>query len=398
MSLIPRPLPPYVTSLDSVPKGIQAQLEIIRELVLVNIKNHVDMIWLFGSYARGDAINDRRVDPETGLISEYNSDVDILVIVRGKNTMQKEKWWRRLDKAIADHPSISSSIHLIRDSIYRVEDALRHSEYFYLDVVREGIVLYGDDKELPEPREFPIEKRREFAIEYLNRFFQRADASKRSLEVHYQVDDKPSAMYCLHQLSERLFYSYLLVFTHYKPRSHKLFDMRARVATINKNIKSIFPIGTKTEEHRFQFLNDAYVDARYKDNYEVDPEVLEHLIQRVAEFQKWVRNECLTMIDNFIPGQNFSADYEQPGELLDLEILKTQKIPLTVIYEQKEAMKLMISERDVERGESLAREESERAEKDAALQRERESILREREERNEKERLLQKLRDAGLEP
>lgn len=352
-------LQPYKTSLEGVPERIQAQLDILLDLIHQNIKKNVAMVWLFGSYARGDAINDRRVDPETGMVSEYYSDVDVLVIVGGKYTMQKEKWWSRLDKSIKDHPGITSSIHLIRESLGRVGEALQHSEYFYLDVVREGVVLYGKEKGLPEPKEFSIEKRRAFAVEYLERFCQRADASKISLEVHYQLGDFASAMFFIHQMSERLFYAYLLVFTHYKPRSHKLTDFRERVATINREITTIFPLRDKKEQERFQFLNDAYVDSRYKNVYNVDPEVMDYLIERLAEFQPWVMRESLKMIDSFIPEENYSKEFKQPGRFLDLELLKTEKIPKVVMEQQLEQMKVLEAEN---------------------------------------ERLLKKLRDAGLEP
>ncbi len=408
MSLNPSPLPPYTTSLDGVPEGIQKQLSIITELVHDNIKNSVGMIWLFGSYARGEAINDRRTDPKTGVLSEYNSDVDILVVVKGPNTMKKSKWWARLDASIKGHPELTSSIHIIRESYLRFADALRHSEYFYVDVVKEGIVLYGDKEELPEPKEFSIEKRKEFAIHYLNRFYQRADASKRALELHYQSDDPASAMYCLHQLSERLFYTLLLVFTHYKPRSHKLDDLRERIATIDKRITSIFPLNDKSEQERFQFLNDAYVDSRYNDDYEVDPEVLDYLIVCVAEFQAWVLAESLRVIDDFIPGENFSDSFEQPGVVLDLDVLKKQKLPLIVIHEQLEALKGLEDRLD-EKEAALLKADQEKVE---ALAREKESLAREQSERSQKEseraekeaslleneRLLKKLRDAGLEP
>ncbi len=408
MSLNPSPLPPYTTSLDGVPEGIQKQLSIITELVHANIKNSVSMIWLFGSYARGEAINDRRTDPKTGVLSEYNSDVDILVVVKGPNTMKKSKWWARLDAGIKEHPELTTSIHIIRESYLRFADALRHSEYFYVDVVKEGIVLYGDKEELPEPREFSIEKRKEFAIHYLNRFYQRADASKRALELHYQSDDPASAMYCLHQLSERLFYTLLLVFTHYKPRSHKLDDLRERIATIDKRITSIFPLNDKSEQERFQFLNDAYVDSRYNDDYEVDPEVLDYLIVRVAEFQAWVLAESLRVIDEFIPGENFSDSFEQPGVVLDLDVLKKQKLPLIVIHEQLEALRGLegeldsaLVEKEYERAEkvaALAREQSERSQKESERAEKEASQLREKLKSEENERLLKKLRDAGLEP
>lgn len=366
--------PNYKTSLRHVPVRIQDQLSIVLELILQNIKTEqVAMVWLFGSYARGDAINDCHVNPKTGQISEYYSDVDVLVVAQGKHTMQHEKLWRHLDQGIENHPDISSNIHIVRDSITRVGDALKHSEYFYLDVLKEGIVLYGKDIVLPKPQELSIEERRSYSIDYLNQFYPRVNASKQGLELYYQLGDFGSAMYCLHQMSERLFYTYLLVFTHYKPRSHKLTEFRERVATINTEITHIFPLKDEGEKGRFVFLNDAYVDSRYKDNYEVDPVVLDYLIGRVAEFQRWVLGESLKTIDGLIPENNFSNEYSQPGEFLDLKEVKAKQVPHAVIQEQLEALKIAEAERD----DALAREE---------------------EERKEKERLLKKLRDAGLEP
>jgi predicted nucleotidyltransferase len=62
-------------------------------------------IWLFGSYARGDYINDRRVD-EYGVVSEYNSDVDILVVLRGKDSFKKSKMIKKFVGRVEDSPII----------------------------------------------------------------------------------------------------------------------------------------------------------------------------------------------------------------------------------------------------------------------------------------------------
>lgn len=55
------------------------------------------------------------------------------------------------------------------------------------------------------------------------------------------------------------------------------------------------------------------MDSRYNDDYGIDPEVLDHLIVRVVEFQTWVLAESFRVIDEFISGENFSYSFEQPG-------------------------------------------------------------------------------------
>ncbi len=79
----------YNTSLDVVPQPIQAEIQRVLELIRKHIKQNLAQVWLFGSYARGDAINDCREDPETGVVSEYYSDVDILIVVGGSHTIKK---------------------------------------------------------------------------------------------------------------------------------------------------------------------------------------------------------------------------------------------------------------------------------------------------------------------
>ncbi len=84
----------------------------------------------------------------------------------------------------------------------------------------------------------------------------------------------------------------------------------------------------------------------------------------------------------------------QPGEILSLERIKTEKLPQAVIQEQRAAIRAAELERD-----------NERSDKEAALLREQESLareeasqLREKLKAEENEHLLKKLRDAGLEP
>ncbi len=381
----------YNTSLKVVPQPIQAEIQLVLELIIKRVKQNLAQVWLFGSYARGDAINDCKEDPVTGVISEYYSDIDILIVVDGSNAIKQEKWWTRLEADIKQHPGITSSIHLIRETKYRLADALRHSEYFYLDVLKEGILLHGADLPLPKPVKFDAETHRSYAVDYIEQFYHSVDVSKRGLELYYQSKDYAAAMYCLHQMTERLFYTYLLVLTLYKPRSHKLDELREFVGANNKDIYSVFHLNDKQELERFHFLTAAYVDARYKNKYTVDPEVLDKLIEQISQFQRWVLKESLQVIDNLIPEKNFSEIYKVPGKFLDLELLKTKKLPEAVVREQLEEIQLLEERMKAARTDSDLREvllreevETERNEKDAALERE--------------TQLLQKLKDAGLEP
>ena len=149
--------PMSTQSLTNVPTLIHKPLELVIDLIRSEFGDEVAMIWLFGSYARGDFINDRRVGKD-GVVSEYQSDIDILLVLNAplvagrtnQNERKLKKLAARVDKlthALHDQPEIDRSIHLIHETLDRFNDALNHSEYFYLDVVNEGIQLVNNGAE-----------------------------------------------------------------------------------------------------------------------------------------------------------------------------------------------------------------------------------------------------------
>lgn len=392
----------YRTSLDKVPQKAQAAIKLVTNLVANSLKNKLVMVWLFGSYARGEAINDRRISQETGTLSEYYSDIDILVVVRGSSGLRGQpSRWSRLCKRVAEHPDIPFTIHMMSETLPRLNEAIENGEYFYRDVISEGVVLFSTINQLSKAKDLSPHERREWAVKYFERFYTRAVAMRQSVGFHYQLDDYGSSIYTLHQMTEHLCHTYLLVFTHYKPRSHDLGELRNRVAAIDKQVLAILTENTEQEKVNFELLNQAYVDARYKTVYNVDKTVLEALITRVSAFQIWVYDSCLAEIDKLVLWNNYSEGCEVVKGYMALAELQKKELPQAIVIQQLEALRVAeLREREAlqEVGRALSREENaldkfdqERLEKEAAE-------LRESKEREEKERLLQKLRDAGIDP
>ncbi len=372
------PSPEFNTSLAHVPANIQAELTTAVTLIHQTCKKDVAMIWLFGSYARGDFINDRRVD-ENGAVSEYNSDVDVLVVLRGKESGKKSNLHKKFIGLIEDSPELTSTFHVIYETLDNLNKSLNRSEYFYLDVVNEGVVLFEDNVKLAQPQQLSPAQRRDISIGYFERFYQKAVESQQTFEYLYQKGALSGAIFSLHQMTERLFSLYLLVTTHYKPRTHKLYELRSRVATLAPEIKTIFPGDAKEDRKHFAFLGDSYIDSRYKPNYDVPLEVLDTLTQWVANFQQWVYQKSLNTIDGFIPEQNYSDSQTLPYRFLDLETLKSTPLPEVLVLKQEEELKQEVLRRE----QAETEKELERKEKEAA--------------QKQLEEALKKLRDAGLE-
>ena len=275
------------TSIEHLPEKKQQELH--RAIEIIREEIDLDMLILFGSYARGDWVED--LDPKT-LLYRYQSDFDLLVITKtahqASKIEQNSPLAQKLAKAIHRTP-----ISLIAEDIQYVNRRLRKSQYFYIDIVREGILLYDSGKfELAEPKEITGTERRKLAEEDFAQWFKGATDFIKTYKFHYSEEMCNLAAFDLHQATEKLYGTILLVFTRYKPSTHDLEKLGQRVCSIEPKFLSAFPKATEEEKERFKLLRKAYVDARYKPSYTITKEQLAWLAERVTLLRDLTETLC----------------------------------------------------------------------------------------------------------
>jgi uncharacterized protein len=158
------------TAFDHLPE--QKQLELQRVIEIIREEIDLEMLILFGSYARGDWVED--LDPET-LQYRYQSDFDLLIVTetprQADRVEQNNQLSNRLAKTIHRTP-----ISLIAEDIHFINRRLRKSQYFYIDIKREGILLYDSGKfQLAEPIEITLKERKKLAEDDFKYWFSSAN-------------------------------------------------------------------------------------------------------------------------------------------------------------------------------------------------------------------------------
>ena len=103
----------------------------------------------------------------------------------------------------------------------------------------------------------------------------------------------------LHQTTERLYTTILLVFTRYKPKSHDLAILRKFANTIDEQLAMVFPMNDAQNKHLFKLLRNAYVDARYKPSYVITEEELSTLADQVNQLKDLCEKLCQEKITSF---------------------------------------------------------------------------------------------------
>lgn len=135
------------TSLPQRSEHVAEQLAAITDVIRELMGDDLVMLVLFGSYARGTWVNDRYV--ENNVVYSYESDFDLLVVTEDRlhATVDGEfrltdAIGRRLHRMGLDRPSST----IIVEDIEHLNADLRRGNYFFADIVKEGVVLYDSGR------------------------------------------------------------------------------------------------------------------------------------------------------------------------------------------------------------------------------------------------------------
>jgi predicted nucleotidyltransferase/HEPN domain-containing protein len=243
-------------------------------------------IMLYGSYARGDWVD----DPVGG----YTSDYDILIVVNDERLTDAVDYWSaaddRLMRELTIAKAISAPVNFIVHSLTDVNQQLERGRPFFIDIVSQGLALYeAEGFPFASPLELPPEEARTEAQKHFDRWFESASRYLETGIGHSQKGWNNEAAFELHQATERFYHCILLVLTLYSPKSHKLNFLRSLAEDAEPRLIEAWPRQTKFERRCFELLRQAYVNARYSPHYTITSEELAWLSDHVLVLQNLVK-------------------------------------------------------------------------------------------------------------
>ena len=252
-------------------------------------KGAILKIILFGSYARGDWVEDR--------IGGYISDYDLLVVVNDDKLTDITDYWSNAEDHLIREYGISHKLtapaSFIVHSLNDVNQQLRVGRYFFTDIVRDGIALYeAQGHPFAQPEALPPAEALKEAQGYFDEWFSSASDFLEQAKHAQQMGRSKIAAFEFHQAAERLYHCVLLVLTLYSPKSHKLNFLRSQAEQLDGRLAEAWPRGAKFEQRCFDLLRRAYVEARYSTHYKISAEELAWLGERMTVLQGLVKSAC----------------------------------------------------------------------------------------------------------
>ncbi len=285
------------TTTDHLPPDKQAELQTI--VAAIESRFPAGMIILFGSYARGNWVDDRY--KENGTTYEYKSDYDILVMLDTEAVAIRKESNKRWQNKVRRDTGREFPLNVIFHGIDYLNAEIENGNYFFVDILKEGIMLYNSGKfQLSTPKPLHPGDRKHKAQLYFDKWFKNGADFYRQYEYAFNISAFDIAAFLLHQATERLYACVLLVFTDYKPNQHDLEKLDRQAHKIDVRFKTIFPRTTPEEERLFTLLKKAYIDSRYKLDYSISREDLEYLSQRVKLLRELTELACNEKIASFV--------------------------------------------------------------------------------------------------
>jgi predicted nucleotidyltransferase/HEPN domain-containing protein len=287
------------TDLDHLPEQKRADLKRAVEIIFAEFEDvlaldtqgwkrqgRIMKVILYGSYARGDWVS----DPVGGYFSDY----DILVVVNDERLADEAEYWGRakdhLNREYDIAKRLSAPVGLVVHSMQDVNFQLSRGRPFFVDVVREGIVLYelaAEQFEAPKPLDTGLAH-----VEAETHFKQWFESGNRFLafgKMGAEMGWNNQAAFQLHQATEHFYHMSLLVLKLYSPKSHNINFLRNRAEDVARDLISVWPRDTKFARRCYELLQQAYVKGRYSPHNVIRDDELEWLLERVELLQAEVK-------------------------------------------------------------------------------------------------------------
>jgi len=294
------------TSLDHLPQPKQRELAHVVETVRAGFARATAQrtqpryrngkllkIILFGSYARGDWVEDP--------VGRYFSDYDLLIIVNHDDLTDIAEFWEKTEaQLLADLSAgtvLRTPVSLIYHSLDDVNDKLRLGRYF-MDILRDGISLFEEpDHPFVEPQPLSPEQALKETQDYYDEWFESAERFLINAQDNAARGWNKEAAFLFHQATERFYHCLFLVRTLYSPKTHNLNRLRDLAEELEPSLKAVWPRDSRFEKRCYSLLRDAYIKARYSRAYRITAEELDWIAQRVALLQSLVREACELRIE-----------------------------------------------------------------------------------------------------
>jgi uncharacterized protein len=208
--------------------------------------------------------------------------IDLLIIISGKSEVSFREMEPVLEMAYLKDQRVSCSLH----SEGNLLGGLRNGHVFYsLNCIPENLVY--DDKTVTYPITTPealLDMKNRVQEQFMKTFEKALHFYESAVSLN-QKHPSPIVSFMLHQAVELTYRGILLSLNGYDKKTHEIRALKKHVRRCSPLLNNIFPDNTEDEKHLLNVLENAYLNARYGEQYDIPGNELLLLFQKVELLQ-----------------------------------------------------------------------------------------------------------------
>jgi uncharacterized protein len=220
------------------------------------------------------------------------------MVITKKPTQEKNlRLSMEINEKIEKDHEIEGHFNIIIEDVHHVNKMLEESRYFYIDIKNEGILLYDSEKyTLSEAKNIDEKRRKEIQEEDFEMWMKDANVFFGHYKFDFKNKDYRIGAFSLHQTTEKVMTAYLLVKTGYKPKTHDLEIIYRKVKEESNLFDPFFDFADEKDNHHFELLRKAYIEARYSKTYKITREELLYIESKIPPMIDLVNKLCTEVI------------------------------------------------------------------------------------------------------
>ncbi len=270
------------TSLTHLSTFQRQQLETAKRIIIQAV--HPEKIILFGVFSGGEKATLFTESLPSGMRA-----YDLLVITRVGDRRSDYEMQDIIENRCRSEVPVTVLVH----DIDYINQRIAEGHYFFSMIREEAIMLYDAGKTvlvaagLPDLPRIRVTAQRDF-----DRWGRQAWAFFRSAEFNLEREEWKIAAFLLHQAAEQMYQAILLAFMGYKPTTHNLDKLRRYTNRFSIELALLFPRDSEEEDRLFRLLVSGYVDARYKEDFDVSGSDIKILTERIRQLLEIAERIC----------------------------------------------------------------------------------------------------------
>lgn len=248
-------------------------------------------IVLYGSRARGEGVDEHHTH-----VGKH-SDWDLIVIVDDERLTNRNRYWQTVAERLSREYQIThrlrSPAQFLVYTMERINKSLESGRYFFLDFLRDGIIVYEtDESEFLQPRPLSVSRSYAMSQEYFNDWFSDALEYYDDYDSNIRRGRLKKAAVELHQCVEGLYHTVLLTYTLYTPHSRNIVELRSAAEKVVPELIAAWPRELQKDRDAFENLQLAYVKSHYPRDYHITEDQLGWLGEHARVLIDLVRASC----------------------------------------------------------------------------------------------------------